>query len=109
MSTLTIASSYFALPNGSVTISDVDLNKLTVAEVKAKLFGMYGNSVCSISLQNLWWNGYVLEDGLTIASACVGTDLSETIDPSEDLTLFLTINDRKAWVSAVGVRMWGGR
>ena len=51
----------------------------------------------SVSVLNLWWNGYALNDQLTFEAACVGFSSDEKIDADEDLTVFLTVNDRKGW------------
>jgi len=84
MPELSITSSYFTLPGGSVTLSSLDFATATIISIKQTVFSKFGAD-CAVPVQNLWWNGYVLDDNLTVMDACVGFDKAEVINPKEDL------------------------
>ncbi|GMI01052.1 hypothetical protein TrLO_g487 [Triparma laevis f. longispina] len=93
MTTLTIGSSFFAIPGGSKIIQNVNLGNMTIGEIKKQLAEAYPD-VCPLPLLNLWWNGYLLPSPKSILSACVGVDDSERVPAdTKELMLFLTVQE----------------
>ncbi len=88
---LTIASSLFLLPNGVINLGRKDLSTFTILEVKTEINAIHPDA--TLPLQNLWWNGYLLDDDRKkIIEACVGKDPKERLSPNTtDLTIFLTV------------------
>jgi hypothetical protein len=68
---LNVVSTITTIPgSGKILVGDVDLDTMTVGEVKRRVEETTG---VSANLQKLWWRGYILDDdSRPLTKACVG-------------------------------------
>ncbi|GMI52666.1 hypothetical protein ScalyP_jg3514 [Parmales sp. scaly parma] len=94
MTILTVAASYFTIPNGLFIIDkEIDISVVTLSQIKALIQDEFGPNTCSMDDQRLTWHGYVLDhEHKPLLESCKGLNKNEILCRNVDkLTIFLTM------------------
>mmetsp|Transcript_8235 Transcript_8235/g.17416 ORF Transcript_8235/g.17416 Transcript_8235/m.17416 type:complete len:134 (-) Transcript_8235:275-676(-) len=97
MTRLTVVSSFTSLQGaGSLELGDVDLRRMTVADVKRAIEARADGFEDGAELR-LWWSGYVLDNGnAPMSEACIGVNPGERVEEkAESLVIFLTVHENE--------------